>query len=61
MLLIRFFKNMNKQFECLEMYVNNAILELCASVDELKKENSLLKDKNSALEHKVEQLQSLSM
>ena len=37
------------------MHVNNAILELRASVDEPKKENSLLKDKSSALEDKVEQ------
>ena len=37
------------------MHVNNAILELRTSVDEVKKENSLLKDKCSALEHKVEQ------
>ena len=47
---------MNKQLECVEMHVNNAILELHASVDELKKEKLLLKDKSSALEHKVEQL-----
>ena len=52
---------MNKQFECLEMHVNNAILELRASVDQLRKGNSLLKDKSSVLEHKVEQLQSLTM
>ena len=54
-------KNMNKQFECLEMHVNKAILELRTSVDEVKKENSLLKDKCSALEHKVEQLQTITV
>ena len=54
-------KNMNKQFECLEMHVNNAILELRTSVDEVKKENSLLKDKCSALEHKVELLQTITV